>query len=217
MTKQDTKNIGVVGEEKVSPWAEQLVKAALLHAPKDGSIEVKAEFLQALVGKLKSVVEFEKWGLLTLESWVSKSWYREVAKLEGHIFAVQCLQALPDGRIVSGSRDGTLRCWTRTADATWHGEVLPAHELSVECLQALPDGRIVSGGHDKTICVWTRGPDGKWIRAVLSGHTGPVSCLKALPGEKIVSGGGEGLSIWTRGSGGEWSSEVLSGQTLWLS
>ena len=80
----------------------------------------------------------------------------------GHKGSVCCLQALPDGRIVSGSDDNTIRIWTRNADGTWGHEVLTGHEDSVLCLQALPDGRIVSGSKDGTIRIW----DGETVGSV---------------------------------------------------
>ena len=36
--------------------------------------------------------------------------WQQVA-LQGHIDSVECLQVLPDGRIVSGSADKTIRIW----------------------------------------------------------------------------------------------------------
>ena len=219
MTKQENRDTGAAAagqgqQQKASPWAEQLVRAALPHAPKDGSIEAKAEFLRGLVEKLKAFMEFEKWDSRPVESVVVKRGYREVESLKGHSDVVTCLQAFPDGRIVSGSDDETLRVWTRSAKGKWSSEVLTGHTDGVYCLQALPDGRIVSGGKDEALRVWTRGSDGKWSSEVLSGHTQIVFCLQALPDGRIVSGSlDDNLRVWTRGADGKWSSEVLSGHT----
>jgi len=119
VTKHENWNTGAAAagqgqQQKVSPWAEQLVRAALSHAPKDGSIEAKAEFLRGLAEKLKGVIEFEKLDPLTMKSVVLKRGYEEVGNLKGNIQDVFCLQALPDGRIVSGSRDATLLIWDGT-------------------------------------------------------------------------------------------------------
>ena len=219
MTKHENWNTGAAGQgqqQKVSPWAEQLVRAALSHAPKDGSIEAKAEFLRGLVEKLKAFMEFEKWDSRPVESVVVKRGYREVESLKGHTQEVPCLQALPDGRIVSGSLDRTLplRVWTRSSDGKWSSEVLSGHTRQVNCLQALPDGSIVSGSYDNTLRVWTRGSDGKWSSEVLSGHTDRVNCLQALPDGRIVSGSlDDNLRVWTRGADKTWSSEILTGHT----
>ena len=163
MTKQEHRNTGAAAAgqgqpQKVSPWGEQLVRAALPHAPKDGSIEAKAEFLRGLVEKLKAFMEFEKWDSRPVESVVVKRGYREVESLKGHAHHVNCLQALPDGRIVSGGYDHTLRVWTRGSDGKWSSEVLSGHARHVTCLQAIPDGRIMSGSFDGSIRIWDGTP-----------------------------------------------------------
>ena len=183
--------------QQLSPWVEQLVKAALPHAPKDGSIEAKAEFLRGLADKLVALREFEKFDPWPMESVVLKRGYRKVAKLQGHTDRVECLQALPDGRIVSGSYDNTLRVWARGADGEWNREVLSGHTGIVWCLQALPDGRIVSGSYDEDLRVWTRSAKGKWSSEVLSGHTYSVRALQALPDGRIMSGSFDSsIRIW---------------------
>jgi WD40 repeat protein len=80
--------------------------------------------------------------------------------LEGHSSWVICLQALPDGRIISGSRDNTIRIWSRESSGTWSSEVLEGHSDYdyFNCLQALPDGRIISGSGDNTIRIWDGDP-----------------------------------------------------------
>ena len=72
----------------------------------------------------------------------------------GHTSTVRCLQVLPDGRIVLGSRDEILRIWSKDEVGVWQSEELVGHTNWVNCLQALPDGRIVSGSNDKTIKIW---------------------------------------------------------------
>jgi WD40 repeat protein len=67
---------------------------------------------------------------------------------------VSCLQALPDGTIVSGGYDNTIRIWKKGAADTWKSTVLEGHTAAVFCLQALPDGTIVSGSWDDTIRIW---------------------------------------------------------------
>ena len=100
-------------DQKLSPWAEQILKDTLPLAPKDGSLQEKAEFLEMLTKKLQAVKDFERMNPRTMESVVLKRGYTEVAVLKGHPNYVTCLQALPDGRIVSGSEyDKTLRVWT---------------------------------------------------------------------------------------------------------
>ena len=85
-----------------------------------------------------------------------KTGYAVMETLKGHTNSVWTLQVLPDGRIVSGSSDNTIRIWEKK-DNRWESVALEGHTDSVWTLQVLPDGRIVSGSHDNTIRIW----DGK--------------------------------------------------------
>ena len=76
--------------------------------------------------------------------------------LEGHTGMVRTLQVLPDGRIVSGSKDKTIKIWEQGPDGKYADkETLKGHTDMVFTLQVLPDGRIVSGSDDKTIKIWS--------------------------------------------------------------
>ncbi len=101
--------------------------------------------------------------------------------LSGHTHAVTTLLFTPDGRLASGSDDGTVRLWSvsdddrpkrypRLADGSaWVVDegrelmVLRGHSGGVLSLTADANGtRLVSGGKDQTVKVWdlTRDPRG---------------------------------------------------------
>jgi len=121
--------------------------------------------------------------------------YKEIDILEGHTNTVFTLQALPDGRIVSGSCDNSIRIWSKQGNE-WTSETLEGHTSTVYTLQVLPDGSIISGGGDCTIRIWTKQGDG-WESEILGGHEGPVLCLQALPDGRIVSGSRDKtIRIW---------------------
>ena len=84
-----------------------------------------------------------------------KEKYHEVEVLRGHELWIATFQVLPDGTIVSGSLDRTIRIWKIGENGKYYqSEVLIGHEGSVLTLQVLPDGRIVSGSADNTIRIW---------------------------------------------------------------
>ena len=73
-------------------------------------------------------------------------------RLEGHQAPVNALSTLPDGRVVSGSFDETIKVWD--VDSGMELNTLEGHTSWVNTLEAISDDRIVSGADDNRICVW---------------------------------------------------------------
>ena len=109
----------------------------------------------------------------------------------------------PDGtRIVSGSRDETLKVWDAES-----GEVvltLRGHGGSVESVAFSPDGtRIVSGSDDKTLKVWdgsepVEGYDaktGKWRAQAATGRRSGGAGAVALIAESPLHGVGQACGV----------------------
>jgi WD40 repeat protein len=63
------------------------------------------------------------------------------------------LTILPNGDIVSGSVDITIKIWNPN-DGTLK-QTLNGHTNWVNALATLPNGDIVSGSSDKTIKIWS--------------------------------------------------------------
>ena len=189
----------------------KLTQEATARIGPDASKDRKCEVMAELVAKLQALREYDRFDRRQLESVVAKCNYREVGKIDvGSI--VEALHVLPDGKIVCGSRDGTIRIWTYGPDGKWSSEELRGQTNSIRTLQALPDGRIVSGSFDDTIWIWSKGVEGQWSSEILKGHTDWVTCVQALPDGTIVSGSGDRtIRIWTKGADGEWSSEKVLG------
>ena len=137
-------------------WKSLAVESSLeeLKLTLVGGIERKAEILSELRKKLDEIQGYEDYDPRSLKSIVLKRNYDVVDTLVEHSGKVRCLQALPDGRIVSGSYDGILRVWSKDEVGVWQSEELAGHTDWVNCLQALPDGRIVSGSDDQTLKIW---------------------------------------------------------------
>ena len=76
-------------------------------------------------------------------------------------------------RVVSGSRDATLRVWDVETGECLH--VLVGHVAAVRCVQY--DGRlVVSGAYDYTVKVWD--PEREECLHTLQGHTNRVYSLQ---------------------------------------
>lgn len=116
-----------------------------------------------------------------------------------------CLAVFSDGRLASGSRDGTIRIWDLETDQS---TVLENQEGPLSRLVILPDGRLVSRGWQNTrefppgapidpiegtIRVWD------FIKGesnLLHGDQG-VGPIAVLPDGRLASGDWDGtIKIW---------------------
>ncbi|KAL5013002.1 hypothetical protein ScPMuIL_011553 [Solemya velum] len=101
--------------------------------------------------------------------------------LYGHTSTVRCMH-LYNNKVVSGSRDATLRVWDIDTGQCLH--VLMGHVAAVRCVQY--DGRrVVSGAYDYMVKVWD--PESESCLHTLQGHTNRVYSLQ-FDGNHIVSG-----------------------------
>ena len=120
--------------------------------------------------------------------------------LRGHSRAVTCLGALADGRVVSGSEDGTLQVWGPGAYAAPPEPVeeqvakgkAQAEGVAIE-MKALQDGA----------AAWEPEPEGgeREGPVEMKGHTSYVACVTQVR-EHVVSGSCDhSLRVWDPGTG----------------
>ena len=111
----------------------------------------------------------------------------EVVTLAGHTDEVRCVASALDGRIITGSEDGTVKVWRDGVCA----RTIQAHTEWVTEVAVLPGGaRFVSVSTDGTAKLWTL--DGVLERTFEMGNN-TVLCVAALPdGVHFVVGLGDG-------------------------
>jgi WD40 repeat protein/tRNA A-37 threonylcarbamoyl transferase component Bud32 len=118
---------------------------------------------------------------------------RQPVTLQGHEDYVTALVVLSDGRVVSGSRDNTLKLWDMKQSQCL--ATLQGHTNTVSALAVLPDGRVVSGSGDTTLKLWDM--NRQQCLATLKGHKSSVSALAVLPDGRVVSGSWDNtLKLW---------------------
>ena len=117
---------------------------------------------------------------------------RPLVFLLGHQGTVHAVASLPDGRLVSGSADNTIRIWDIDLGSS---KALVGHNGAVRCIEPLTKNSFASGSEDKTIRVWDSSTG--QCTARLIDHRGPVNCLAAIGNDYLVSGSGDRtMRLW---------------------
>ncbi|KAL0947883.1 hypothetical protein HGRIS_010518 [Hohenbuehelia grisea] len=126
-----------------------------------------------------------------------------ILHLHGHSASVNSVAFSPDGtRIVSGSRDNTIRVWNASTGIQTMSP-LEGHSNFVTSVAFSPDGtRIVSGSVDNTIRVWNAST-GIQTMSPLEGHSRSVTSVAFSPdGTRIVSGSYDNtIRVWNASTG----------------
>lgn len=113
-----------------------------------------------------------------------------IAVLEGHVAAINGVQALPDGRLLSWSDDCVLALWD-PASGQCLAQLLTEDSGSVGCIELLSDSRLVSWcinlreQSDHAIDLWDLATSTHL--ASLRGHLKTVQGVKQLSNDRLLS------------------------------
>uniref|UniRef100_A0A1D2A6R5 Phospholipase A-2-activating protein n=1 Tax=Auxenochlorella protothecoides TaxID=3075 RepID=A0A1D2A6R5_AUXPR len=139
----------------------------------------------------------------TIKLWVEgdDGEYTEASMFVGHTDFVSALAFAPassihpDGLVVSGARDATVRLWNPVRFTEL--QILEGHKYQVTGVVILDEATIVSSSLDSTLRIWRAGV----CQQVLTGHTGPVLCTLRVPRGDVWSGSGDdSIRVWREGT-----------------
>ncbi len=114
----------------------------------------------------------------------------ELAVCRGHEYGVRSVCVTKDGKIVSGSDDGTVRVWDSKGNQL---ALCRGHEDVVRSVCIAKDDKIVSGSDDGTVRVWDM--QGNQL-AVCMGYQGYATSVCVTNDGKIVSGSNQTVHVW---------------------
>ncbi len=115
----------------------------------------------------------------------------QLAVCKGHVGYVFAVFVTPDGKIVSGSQDKTVRIWDSKGTPIAVGR---GHEGDILAVSIAPNGTFISGSNDTTVRLWDK--DGHQL-AVCTGHKGAVNAVCVIHDGKIISGSKDTtVKIW---------------------
>lgn len=114
--------------------------------------------------------------------------FQNVGKLSKHKKAVTSIIRLKDGRLLTGSRDYTIRFWEERDGTFVNTETIDEFTGSVQYLFQCEDGQILSSCQDNnTIRIWNK-KEGKYTcELTLSEHKDYVTSIMQLSDGKLVT------------------------------
>jgi WD40 repeat protein len=118
--------------------------------------------------------------------------------LSGHSSAVTSVAWSPDGRLASGSDDGTIIVWDLATGSP--ALTLEGHAGTINGLAWSADGRLASGSYDGTIMIWDLATGTP--AQTLEGHSGTVYSVAWSPDGRLASGSSDDtVTVWDLASG----------------
>ncbi len=114
---------------------------------------------------------------------------------KNHTAGITSLELLKDGRLISGSRDSTIKIWNTTSGQVI--KTLSNHSKSITCLIIIKGRAVISGSEDNTTILWNMNR-GDVIKKF--SDTSKIQCLALLKDDTLVTGS-KLIKLWNIKSG----------------
>ena len=157
------------------------------------------QVMRAYITKKEQIVEFIETKEIYLER-INYEDYESLKILKEHDNEVRSLVDLGDGRMASGSREGTIKIWDiktgkclRTIDAQ-EDENRP-YEKAVWSIDLLKDGRLASAQDDGTVKIWDV-DTGECLKVLEVGSGARADCVIELKDGSIACACDDTMKIW---------------------
>lgn len=176
----DIDNILILPDDRiVSSSIDKIIK---IWNSKDGTLIKTLKGSKGFITSLKRISTQENNLIVSASINTMTIWNidtEESLLLKGHTHEITDIGILSDNKIVSSSKDGTIKVWDQ-------GKViynLEGHGEYIHTILILPDDTIVGGSFDETITVWKNGE----LITTLEGHYDSISNIILLPNNTIAS------------------------------
>ena len=113
-----------------------------------------------------------------------------LGELGRHDTTAGAVAVLPDGRVVTGGKDGRVLAWDPQTPGAGPAEI-GRHDDVVKAIAVLPDGRVVTSASYGRILVWDPEAPGTGP-AEIGRHRDWVTAMAVLPDGRVVTGGEDG-------------------------
>ncbi|EAR84978.2 WD domain, G-beta repeat protein (macronuclear) [Tetrahymena thermophila SB210] len=115
----------------------------------------------------------------------------EIAKMEGHIGAINTLLFWDETTLISGGLDKTIRVWDWQVQTDEQQTVLYGHDKPVRALVKLDEDLFASGGGERQVHIWSF--QSKKLVKKLPECEDTILCLAKLHGDYMASGSSKGI------------------------
>ena len=134
----------------------------------------------------------------TIKIWnkVKNSETYKVTSLSGHESSITSLIQLPDGRLLTGSKDKTIIVWELSENLFKRSQILSEHTDAINCLCLLTGNRFASGSDDKTIRIWEEEKGSFRCVNILKEHKTRVTALILTTTDCLIAGGDKTITVY---------------------
>ncbi len=123
--------------------------------------------------------------------------YECESTLSDHSDTITWMIQLRDGRLITSSRDKSIKVWEIINNTFSCEQTLLEHEDDVYCVEDILNKRIASASGDRTIRIWREKEKKFSCTYIINGHTNKVRSVALMKDGKLISTGSDcTIKVW---------------------